>query len=101
MNLTDDIVFTSRHPALGGLHRIGLSGARIEQVLRFYDEPHRCYHDRRHLREIFDEVQRHELPLAPEQALALLFHDAIYVPGASGSSWRCTSSKISRRWRRS
>ena len=56
MNFNDDITLSSRHPALAGLRRIGLSAARVEQVLRFYDEPHRCYHDRRHLREIFVEV---------------------------------------------
>ena len=96
MNFNDDITLSSRHPALAGLRRIGLSAARVEQVLRFYDEPHRCYHDRRHLREIFDEVQRHGLPLAPEQALALLFHDAIYVPGAARGSNELMSAQLLR-----
>jgi predicted metal-dependent HD superfamily phosphohydrolase len=95
-NASDASVLSSRHPAFASLRRIGMSALRIEQVLRCYDEPHRCYHDRRHLREIFDEVLRHELPLAPEQALALLFHDAIYVPGAARGSNELMSAQLLR-----
>lgn len=71
------------HPALAPLVVAGFDAARIEQVLRFYDEPHRRYHDRRHLREMYDAAAALGLALTAPQALAVLFHDAIYVPGAA------------------
>ncbi len=71
------------HPALAPLIAAGFGADRIEQVLRFYDEPHRRYHDRRHLLEMLDAAVALELPLTAPQALAVLFHDAIYVPGAA------------------
>lgn len=71
------------HPAMAPLHNIGMPPDVIEQVLRFYDEPHRVYHNRAHVMEIFDQAVSLNLPLSPSQALAILFHDAVYVPGAA------------------
>jgi predicted metal-dependent HD superfamily phosphohydrolase len=70
------------HPALTPLVEAGFSFERVEQVLAFYDEPHRRYHGRAHVLEMLDiaHATGHELSLC--QALAILFHDAIYVPGA-------------------
>lgn len=87
---------TSQHPALAVLRQSGLTAARVESVLRCYDEPHRCYHDRRHLREMLDEVQREQIELTPAQALALLFHDAVYVPGAARGSNEQMSAQLLR-----
>ncbi len=61
---------------------LGYPPERIEQVLRFYDEPHRHYHDRRHVQEMLDTAHELGLRLSASQALAVLFHDAVYVPGA-------------------
>lgn len=84
------------HAALEPLVLAGFGQDRIAQVLAFYDEPHRCYHDRRHLREMFDEAMSLGLPLAPAEALALLFHDAVYVPGAARGSNEMMSAQMLR-----
>jgi predicted metal-dependent HD superfamily phosphohydrolase len=46
--------FDHRHPALAPLLAAGFPPARIDQALAFYDEPHRAYHNREHLREMLD-----------------------------------------------
>jgi len=70
------------HPALAPLAAAGFTPERTGQILRFYDEPHRLYHDRSHLREMLDMAVACAVPLSAAQALAILLHDAIYVPGA-------------------
>jgi predicted metal-dependent HD superfamily phosphohydrolase len=85
-----------RHPALRPLLEAGFAPNRLEQVLGFYDEPHRAYHDRAHLREMFDAVVDLGEPLTPVQALALVFHDAIYVPGAARGSNELMSAQLLR-----
>jgi len=58
--------------------------AALEDVAARYDEPHRRYHDRRHLERVLADVER--ILVAVEVAdpvavrLAALFHDAIYDP---------------------
>ena len=91
-----DPILDPSHAALEPLIVAGFGPERIAQVLRFYDEPHRCYHDRRHLREMLDEAVILGLPLAPAEALALLFHDAIYVPGAARGSNEMMSAQLLR-----
>lgn len=85
-----------RHPALAPLLAAGFAPGRLEQVLAFYDEPHRAYHDRVHLLEIFDAVIALGELLSATQALALLFHDAIYVPGAARGSNEVMSAQLLR-----
>lgn len=51
-------------------------------VLRLYDAPYRHYHDRAHVLEMFEEAARRGIALSAPQALAVLFHDAVYVPGS-------------------
>jgi len=87
---------TPDHAALAPLHAAGFGGAQIERVLAFYDEPHRRYHDRVHLREMFDTASLMPEPLATAQALAILFHDAIYVPGAARGSNEMMSAQLLR-----
>lgn len=70
------------HPGLKPALDAGLQPRAAEQLLAFYDEPHRFYHDRVHIREMFDAALKHELKLSPAQILAVLAHDAVYVPGA-------------------
>lgn len=85
-----------RHPALAPLLEAGFAPARLEQVLAFYDEPHRAYHDRVHLREMFDASITLGARLSATQALALVFHDAIYVPGAARGSNEMMSAQLLR-----
>lgn len=89
-------VIDSRHPALAPLVEAGFTPARIDAVLGFYDEPHRAYHDRQHLVEMFDASLRLDGPLTAVQGLALLFHDAIYVPGAARGSNESMSAQLLR-----
>ena len=47
-----------------------------------YAQPHRGYHGPDHLDELIDLARRHTPDLDDAEQLALLFHDAVYVPGA-------------------
>lgn len=85
-----------RHPALAPLLEAGFAPGRLEQVLAFYDEPHRAYHNRVHLLEMFDAAVALGQRLSPTQSLALLFHDAIYVPGAARGSNEMMSAQLLR-----
>jgi predicted metal-dependent HD superfamily phosphohydrolase len=89
-------VLDHRHPALSPLIEAGFSPGRLEQVLAFYDEPHRAYHDRQHLVEMFDASMSLGDRLTAVQVLALLFHDAIYVPGAARGSNEMMSAQLLR-----
>lgn len=89
-------VLDHRHPALAPLLEAGFAPGRLEQVLVFYDEPHRAYHDRQHLVEMFDASLTLGQRLTAVQVLALLFHDAIYVPGAARGSNEMMSAQLLR-----
>jgi predicted metal-dependent HD superfamily phosphohydrolase len=52
-----------------------------ERVLARYDEPGRFFHARWHVLDLFERAERAGIALSPEQAVAILFHDAVYVPG--------------------
>jgi predicted metal-dependent HD superfamily phosphohydrolase len=64
------------------LLQAGFGRERIDQVLAFYDESHRRYHNRAHVLEMLDIAHATDFELSVCQVLAILFHDAIYVPGA-------------------
>lgn len=85
-----------RHPALAPLIAAGFAPQRLDQVLAFYDEPHRAYHDRTHLREMFDAALAMNEPLSAPQSLALVFHDAVYVPGAPRGANELLSAQLLR-----
>jgi len=53
----------------------------IELITR-YLEPHRVYHRLNHIVQMFEFAKTHGVTLSPEQMYAVLFHDAVYVPGA-------------------
>jgi predicted metal-dependent HD superfamily phosphohydrolase len=53
----------------------------VLQALALYEAPYRRYHDRTHVLEMFEVAHARGLALNPAQALAVLFHDAVYVPG--------------------
>jgi predicted metal-dependent HD superfamily phosphohydrolase len=76
----------------------------LQAALTHYRQPHRAYHDGRHLMELLDLARVHAPDLAMAERLALLFHDAVYVPGAaagqnellSGLLMRATVSALAR-----
>lgn len=94
--MTPTAALNAGHPALAPLLAVEFDPQRVEQVLRFYDEPHRRYHDRRHLREMFDAAVALGLRLTAPQALAVLFHDAVYVPGAARGLNEAMSAQLLR-----
>ena len=47
-----------------------------------YAQPHRGYHNQEHLDELMVLAHQHTPDLDDAEQLALLFHDAVYVPGA-------------------
>jgi predicted metal-dependent HD superfamily phosphohydrolase len=54
----------------------------VAEVRKRYDEPHRGYHNVEHLDELIALAHRHTPDLGDAEQWALLFHDAIYKPGA-------------------
>ena len=54
----------------------------VSAALVHYRQPHRGYHDTGHLEELMRLAREHVPDLDDSEQLALLFHDAVYVPGA-------------------
>lgn len=69
--------------AWSGLGREAPAGL-FESLVARYSEPHRAYHNLRHIEECFDSLApaKHLAERLPEVQLALWFHDAIYDPRA-------------------
>jgi predicted metal-dependent HD superfamily phosphohydrolase len=59
-----------------------------------YAQPHRGYHDTEHLDELIALARRHVPDLDDAEQLALLFHDAVYVPGAPRGDNERLSAKL-------
>src|SRR6186997_850808 len=56
--------------------------ALVDAARLHYAQPHRGYHDVGHFDELIALAQQHTPDLDEAEQLALLFHDAVYVPGA-------------------
>lgn len=84
------------HPALAPALAAGLRSTQVEQAAAFYDEPHRHYHGRAHIVEMLDFALNSGFALTAAQALAVLFHDAVYVPGAARGSNETMSAQMMR-----
>lgn len=54
----------------------------VEAARLHYRQPHRAYHNQDHLDELIELARQHTPDLDEAEQLALLFHDAVYVPGA-------------------
>jgi len=54
----------------------------LEAALTHHRQPHRAYHDERHVLELLALAAEHTPDLTATERLAILFHDAVYVPGA-------------------
>src|SRR5271156_3841701 len=52
----------------------------ISRLIPRYGEPHRHYHTWHHIAEVFDASERISNDKSLELTLAILFHDAIYLP---------------------
>ena len=95
--LDDAALAATWDAAWSSLDRPAPAGLQAE-LMTAWSEPHRHYHDQRHLREclaLWTRWRDHS-PRAGEVAIALWFHDAIYDPHASdnelkGAAWaaRC------------
>ncbi len=59
-------------------HRTFVHAARLH-----YAQPHRGYHNAGHLDELIVLARKHVPDLDDAEQLAILFHDAVYVPGAA------------------
>lgn len=58
-------------------------GALVAAARLHYTQPHRGYHGPEHLDELIALARRHTPDLDDAEQAALLFHDAVYVPGAA------------------
>src|SRR6476659_267313 len=56
--------------------------ALVEAARQHYAQAHRGYHNAAHLDELIALARQHTPDLDEAEQLALLFHDAVYVPGA-------------------
>ena len=54
----------------------------VEAARLHYAQPHRGYHDAGHLDELLVLAREHTPDLDEPEQLAILFHDAVYIPGA-------------------
>lgn len=90
------VQLAGRHGGWRCLREAGFAAAQIDEILLRYDEPHRVYHDRRHLRRMLDDARRLSLTLSAAQLLAILFHDAVHVPGAAHGANEALSAQMLR-----
>ena len=59
-----------------------------------YAQPHRGYHNAEHLDELIALARQHAPDLDDAEQLAILFHDAVYVPGAPRGDNERLSAKL-------
>lgn len=62
--------------------RLFFNKALLDTTRDYYAEPHRGYHDTGHFDELIALARLYTPDLNEAEQLALLFHDAVYVPGA-------------------
>lgn len=82
-----------------GLHATPFTAAARpvgEQLLARYGEPHRRYHDGRHLREVLDAVDllAHHARDVDAVRLAAWLHDAVYDPTAAAGANESASADL-------
>lgn len=89
-NVADGIGFAAWARVWEALGVRDASRETYEEVLRYYGEPHRAYHNLQHLKECL-QVRRYinaACQASAEVELALWFHDAIYDPLRSDNELR-------------
>ncbi len=70
------------------------NAAMVELALVHYRQPHRFYHDAAHVQEMMALARSLKLDLSPAEELAVLWHDAVYVPGAEKGLNEKLSAKL-------
>lgn len=70
------------------------NAAMVELALVHYRQPHRFYHDAAHVQEMMALARTLALDLSPAEELAVLWHDAVYVPGADKGLNEKLSAKL-------
>lgn len=76
----------------------GLSARLVDAVLARHAEPQRFYHAAWHVQDLFARAAQAEIALTDAQILAILFHDAVYVPGAAAGMNEAMSALLLRQW---
>lgn len=61
----------------------GLYTSLMSLIMPHYDEKHRHYHNWHHINQTF--IYAGDQDLSNAQTLAILYHDAVYVPGYTGN----------------
>lgn len=77
-------------PAAGDVSHRTTSAVREagDRLLARYREPHRRYHDLRHLAEVLAALDLLAAPVPAAVVLAAFFHDAVYEPAAGDNEQR-------------
>lgn len=70
----------------------------LDEIVAHYLEDARFYHHAWHLYDLFERAERMGLQLTREQQAALLFHDAVYLPGAPSGRNEASSARMLRQW---
>lgn len=70
------------------------NAAMVELALVHYRQPHRFYHDTAHVQEMMALSRALKFDLSSAEELAILWHDAVYVPGADKGLNEKLSAKL-------
>ena len=68
--------------------------ALVDAARLHYVQPHRGYHDAEHLDELIVLARKHAPGLDDAEQLAILFHDAVYGPGAARGANERLSARL-------
>lgn len=79
--------YLSRHPAL-------ISPAHLVNIRNHYKDPIRHYHGWWKVLDMFQRALHFDVKLSPEQIIALLYMDIVYVPGMTNGVNELLSSKL-------
>ena len=72
----------------------GLLGPLVDEAVARYREPGRHYHASWHVNDLFARAADAGIVLSRAQVLAILFHDAVYVPGAPAGTNEALSALL-------
>lgn len=70
----------------------------VDAVMARYCDPGRYYHAAWHIHDMFARAARAGVRLANAQCIAILFHDAVYVPGAPQGMNERMSALLLQQW---
>ena len=76
--------------------RLFFNKALLDTARDYYAQPHRGYHDTGHFDELIALARLYTPDLNEAEQLALLFHDAVYVPGAADGENERQSAELMR-----